>query len=175
MAPSAVNTTPINSKPSSKIDFTTFKNTINNDLIDSSEHHHGINPATKQRLADVPVATKEDLDVAVAAARAASKKWRNTPREERNRCVLAFADIIEANADELAKLLTTEQGKPISQASFEVGGCIAWLRAQTTIVIEDEVLEDSEERKVSIRYIPLGVVGAIVPWNFPCLLCIGKV
>lgn len=175
MAPSAVETTSNGSTSSSKIDFTTFKNTINNKLVDTTKHHNGINPATKQKLADVPLATKEDLDAAVSAARAAFKKWRNTPREERVKCVLAYADAIEANTDELATLLTTEQGKPTFQAHFEIGGCTAWLRGLSSIELKDEVLEDSEERKVSIRYTPLGVVGAIVPWNFPALLALGKV
>lgn len=60
------------------------------------------------------------------------------------------------------------------QAAFEVGGCAAWLRALSEIKVDDEVFEDTAERKVVTRYKPLGVVGAIVPWNFPCLLNIGK-
>ncbi|TKA52115.1 hypothetical protein B0A49_12082, partial [Cryomyces minteri] len=159
----------------SKIDWTTFRNLINGKLVDTKDHSHGINPATRERLQDVPVATKDDLDEAVRAARAAFRNWRNVPREERNACVLKYADAIEANADELAKLLTTEQGKPTFQAAFEIGGCAAWLRAQSTLFLEDEVLEDSEEKKILTRYTPIGVVGAIVPWNFPCLLNIGKI
>lgn len=95
------------------LDFTTFKNTINNELVDTAKHTHGINPATREQLPDVPVATKADLEDAVKAARAAFKKWRNVPRAERNAAVLKFADLIDANAEGFIALLTTEQGKPV--------------------------------------------------------------
>jgi acyl-CoA reductase-like NAD-dependent aldehyde dehydrogenase len=98
------------------LDFTTFKNTINNELVDTAKHSHGINPATREKLPDVPVATKADLEDAVKAARAAFKKWRNVPRAERNAVVLKFADLIEANAEGFTTLLTMEQGKPVREA-----------------------------------------------------------
>jgi len=98
------------------LDFTTFKNTINNELVDTAKHSHGINPATREKLPDVPVASKADLENAVTAARAAFKKWRNVPRVERNAAVLRFADLIEANAEGFTTLLTTEQGKPVREA-----------------------------------------------------------
>lgn len=114
MAPSATNDTN-GSTPTSKINFTTFRNVINNKLVDTATHHQGINPATKEKLWDVPVATSEDLDEAVKAARTAFKKWKNVPQEERVRCVAKFADLIEANLEGFIDLLTTEQGKPVCE------------------------------------------------------------
>ena len=99
----------------SKIDWKTFKNIINGKLVDSIDHSQGINPATREKLQDVPIATKHDLNEAVTAARAAFKKWCNVSRHERNARVLNYANAIEANADELTKLLTIEQGKPVCQ------------------------------------------------------------
>lgn len=98
------------------LDFTTFKNTINNELVDALKHRYGINPATQERLPNVPIADKVDLDNAVKAARTAFKKWRDVPRAERNAVVLRFADLIEANAEGFTTLLTTEQGKPVRVA-----------------------------------------------------------
>jgi acyl-CoA reductase-like NAD-dependent aldehyde dehydrogenase len=103
------------------LDFTTFKNIINNELVDTVKHHYGINPATLEKLPNVPIANKVDLDNAVKAARAAFEKWRNVSREERNAAVLKFADLIEANADGFTKLLTLEQGKPVREAFLHNG------------------------------------------------------
>lgn len=98
------------------VDFATFRNIINNELADTEKHRYGINPATRERLPDVPVASKFDLENAVKAARTAFTRWRSVPREERNTTVLKFADLIEANADGLTKLLISEQGKPVCDA-----------------------------------------------------------
>jgi acyl-CoA reductase-like NAD-dependent aldehyde dehydrogenase len=174
MAPSATADLSESSAIPTKLDFTTFHNIINGKLVGAKRYHAGINPATKEKLWSVPAATKEDLDDAVIAARAAFKKWKNTTREERNAILLKYADAIEANKEEFSRLLTTEQGKPTFQADNEIDSCVAWLRAQTAIALEDEILEDTAEKKLIVRYTPLGIVGGIIPWNFPAMLLVGK-
>lgn len=136
---------------------------------------HSIDPATGEPLYEVPVARKEDLDAAVAHARTAFKTWSQTTHEERAKLLLAYADVVEANRDDLEKLQTMEQGKPLDLAHKEVDMALSWLRMFATMRIPDEVLQDDDEKTIYSTRTPLGVVGAIVPWNWPILLGLGKV
>jgi acyl-CoA reductase-like NAD-dependent aldehyde dehydrogenase len=129
-----------------------------------------VNPATEEKLADCPRASESQLNAAVAAAKAAFPAWSKTSIDERKAAVLKIADVVEANAAELAQLLTKEQGKPIEDATVEVYGMAAFCRYFTSLDLPVEVLEDSEGRRVEVHRNPLGVVGAIVPWNFPLIL-----
>jgi acyl-CoA reductase-like NAD-dependent aldehyde dehydrogenase len=82
-----------------------------------------LNPATEEVLAECPRASKDQLDKAVAAAKAAYPAWAATPIEERRKLVIQIADVIEANSGELARLLTSEQGKPLGTPPAR---CWAW-------------------------------------------------
>ncbi|CEL02152.1 Putative Aldehyde dehydrogenase [Aspergillus calidoustus] len=157
------------------LDTTTFRNVVDGQLLATETTRHGINPATKQPNPEVPVTTAADLDRAVTAARAAYKKWSRTTFDERRQALNAYADALEANKDALAALLTQEQGKPLTQSSVEVGMAVTWTRAIPTMEIPETVIQDKEDVKTIQRYVPLGVAAAIVPWNFPVLLAIGKV
>jgi acyl-CoA reductase-like NAD-dependent aldehyde dehydrogenase len=129
-----------------------------------------VNPATEEVLAECPRASKEQLNAAVAAAKAAFPAWAATPIDERRKLVLKMADVIEAHADELARLLTSEQGKPLGDAQFEVGGMAGFFRYLASLDLPMKVIEDSEGRRVEAHRRPLGVVGAIIPWNYPLLI-----
>ena len=129
-----------------------------------------VNPATEELIDDCPRASESQLNEAVAAAKDAFSAWSKTDIEVRKQAVLAIADVVEANADELATLLTKEQGKPLADATAEVFGLAYFCRHFTSLDLPVEVLEDSEGRKVEIHRQPLGVVGAIIPWNFPLML-----
>ncbi|KAJ5949789.1 hypothetical protein N7454_001373 [Penicillium verhagenii] len=157
------------------LDFSSFHNVINNELTSTAITRHSINPANLQANPEVPVSTQEDLDRAVQAARQAFSKWSKTSIAERRAAMNAYASAIEANADGFAKTLTMEQGKPLAQATTEVGMASTWVRGISALEIPVNVIEETKERKVIQRYTPMGVVGAIVPWNFPVLLAIGKV
>ncbi|KAH8433830.1 aldehyde dehydrogenase family protein [Aspergillus melleus] len=157
------------------LDITTFYNVINNELTSTETTRHGINPANRQPNPPVPVSTAKDLDNAVRAAHAAFKIWSRTSFEERRTALNAFADLIEENKDPLASLLTREQGKPIAQSQMETSMALQWARTLTTLDLPETVVEETDERKVVQRYVPLGVVGAIVPWNYPLLLAVGKI
>ncbi|GIJ88214.1 hypothetical protein Asppvi_007132 [Aspergillus pseudoviridinutans] len=156
-------------------DFTTFHNVINNELTTTAQTRHGINPANRQPNPEVPVSTQEDLDRAVDAARKAFRTWSKTSVDERRTALNTFADKIEANKDALARLMTQEQGKPLSQSTVEVRMAVQWTRTLPTIEIPETVIEDTDEHTIIQRYTPLGVCGAIVPWNFPVLLAVGKI
>jgi acyl-CoA reductase-like NAD-dependent aldehyde dehydrogenase len=152
-----------------------YKLLINGALVDGDAEMDVINPATEDVLARCPRASKAQLDAAVAAAEAAFPAWSATPIAERKAKLAAIADIIQANAADLARLLTQEQGKPIADATGEVYGASAFFRYFTMLDLPVKVLDDSEARKVEVRRRPLGVVGAIVPWNFPLILMAFKV
>ncbi|KAJ5873849.1 uncharacterized protein N7529_002279 [Penicillium soppii] len=136
---------------------------------------HGLNPATLEALPEVPIATPDDLDSAVDAAKAAYKLWSTTPYEDRKKAVVAYADALDQYKDQFRDLLVAEQGKPIPQASQETEAAILWIRKMAELPLLEDVIEDDETRTVITRYVPLGVVGAIVPWNFPLLLATGKI
>lgn len=144
-------------------------------MTSTSKTRHNINPATEQPNAEVPISTQEDVDNAVSCARKAFKPWSETPLEKRREALLAFADAISTHEKDLAHLLTLEQGKPLSQASQEVGMGVMWIKAFCAMKLPEEVLEEDEEKRVINRYTPLGVCCAIVPWNYPVLLALGKI
>lgn len=147
-----------------------FKLLINGEMVDGDQTMEVINPATEQPVASCARASEAQLNAAVAAAKAAFPGWAATPIDERKKAVNAIADAIEAHGEELARLLVQEQGKPLGDAMGEVFGTAAFFRYFTTLDLPVKVLDDSEGRRVEAHRKPLGVVGAIVPWNFPMIL-----
>lgn len=131
-----------------------------------------IDPATGQPFADAPLASAADLDAAVAAARRAFPGWAATPIEDRAAAILAIADAIEAAKDELARLLSAEQGKPVPNAVGEIMGALAWARATAGLRPAVDVLKDDDSVRVEVHRKPLGVVASISPWNFPVMIAI---
>ncbi|KAF4963736.1 hypothetical protein FSARC_8284 [Fusarium sarcochroum] len=152
-----------------------FVQIIDGKNASTEKTRHGVNPATLQEKADVPLATQDDLDRAVAAGKKAFKTWSKVPYEERRRQVLAYADAIDASRNEFRDILTAEQGKPIPQADYETDSAIEWIRGMANIPLLEDVIEDNENRTLVTRYTPIGVVAALVPWNFPLLLATGKI
>lgn len=134
-----------------------------------------INPATEEVVAEAPNASFEQLGAAVIAAQEAFKKWKTTGVSERRELLLKFAAALEANAKTLSKLLTSEQGKPIWQAQAEVSRAAHWVRTTATLPFDEQMRIDNETHTVTVRHLPLGVVGGIVPWNFPVTLAIWKI
>ncbi|NAZ74252.1 aldehyde dehydrogenase family protein [Kineococcus sp. T13] len=134
-------------------------------------------PATGAVLGAAPVHSKQDLDAAVAAARAAQPAWAASGHEQRSQVLLRMADRIDALAEPLARLLAREQGKPLNgpNARFEVGACSAWLRATAATTLEPQVVVDDGATRAELTYRPVGVVGAIGPWNWPLMITIWQV
>ncbi|MEQ9661066.1 MAG: aldehyde dehydrogenase family protein [Parasphingopyxis sp.] len=133
------------------------------------------NPATGEVFAQVPDAGQAELDAAVDAATGAFVDWKARPIDERRQCLVAAAEAIEANAAELASLFTREQGRPLPGAQAEIHGAAYWLRSTTKLDLPVDVTEDSDTRRIEVHHVPLGVVCAIVPWNFPVLLASWKI
>ncbi len=152
-----------------------FKLLIDGQLVDGASSQKVLNPSTEDLVAMCPHASHAQLDQAVAAAQRAFPAWSSVPVEDRRKALLGMADAIEADGQNLARLLTQEQGKPLQDAMGEIYGAAAFFRYFSTLSLPDKVIEDSEARKVISRRRPLGVVAAIVPWNFPVILMAFKV
>lgn len=145
-------------------------------LVESRDTFDVINPATGEVLAKAPAATAEQLDAAIAAAKAAFKGWAALGYDGRQKYLNAYAEALQAHRDELARLLTQEQGKPLkSMAEPEVDQAISWIRQIAERRILVEIVEETDEHFVELHHTPLGVIGAITPWNFPVLLALWKV
>ena len=143
---------------------------INGALVDGAATMPVVNPANEDVLAQCPVASEAQLDEAVAAASAAFVDWRETSMDERRALLNKIADTVEANGEELARVLTQEQGKPLQDAMGEVMGMAAFFRYFQSLDLPVEVLEDSDTQRIELHRKPIGVVGAIIPWNFPLIL-----
>ena len=131
-----------------------------------------LDPATGEKVGDAPVHNLEDLEAAVSAAAAAQPAWAALGHEARSAALMKAADAVDRSAEELARLLSREQGKPLNglNARFEVGACSAWLRAAAATPLEPEIVVDDGETHAEVHYRPIGVVGAIGPWNWPMMI-----
>lgn len=154
---------------------TAYRNLIDGEMVETAQTMDVVNPANEEVIGVVPACGKDELDRAVAAARRAFKTWSKTPIEERRAAIQTISGIIKENADELHRLLTAEQGKPHQQAMGEVIGASMMVGAQSSLDLEDEVNEDSDTRLSRTRRVPVGVVGGIVPWNFPVMMAMQKI
>ncbi len=154
---------------------TQYKNLINGQMVSTSEMLDVVNPANEEVIGQVPACGEAELNQAVAAARAAFPAWSKKPIEERRAVVQAISATIKENLDELFRLLTAEQGKPHAQAQGEIMGASLMAGAQSTLDLDDEINEDTDERLSRTRRVPVGVVGGIVPWNFPVMMAVQKI
>ncbi|KZT13160.1 NAD-aldehyde dehydrogenase [Laetiporus sulphureus 93-53] len=149
---------------------------INNEFVpsvDSKETIECINPATEEVICSIVAGSAKDIDVAVAAARAAFKTtWgKNVTGIDRARLINKLADLIERDAQELAELETLNNGKPLKVArDFDIGDSVACLRyyAGWADKIVGQSLEvDNKTKMAFTKHDPIGVCGQIVPWNYP--------
>lgn len=140
------------------------------------------NPATNELIDTVPSLTKNQVDLAVKEAKLSQKKWEDVPLHKRCSILMKFANLVERDKDELAKLLSDETGKPIKEAIAEIGN----IRIGVPGYVEkakheygNVVYRGSElGQENTIQYTisqPLGVVAAIIPFNFPSDIFINKI
>lgn len=133
-----------------------------------------VNPATGAPVADCPVASPELLEIAVAAARRAAPEWaRDTNLRQQTLDVVA--DVITDNRDLLARTLSLETGVPIRDTTLEASAAAAFARYRARTSVPVDHIHDDNRQRVSVRRGPVGVVGAIIPWNAPLLISAEKV
>jgi acyl-CoA reductase-like NAD-dependent aldehyde dehydrogenase len=154
---------------------TDYRMTIGGKLVDSAAKIDVFNPATGAAFATAPDCSDAQLDEAVAAARAAFKPWRALPIAERQALVRKAGEVLLANAGDLARLFTHEQGRPVDAAKQEIQLGGNWLVQVSEMTPPVHVSEDSDKQFIETRYVPLGVICAIAPWNFPVNLAMWKV
>lgn len=147
-----------------------FELLINGKMTPGAHNLDVINPATEQLAGTCSRASESQLDEAVNAAEAALAGWAATPIEKRRKAIEKVAEVVMANAPELGEILTREQGKPLPEAVAEAYGLGAFTQHFAAMDLPVQILEDTEARRVEVHRTPLGVVAAIIPWNFPLIL-----
>ena len=132
------------------------------------------NPATGAVIGHAPNGQARDLDAAVESAQKAFKTWSALPDHMRSEVILKLSELLAENAEELAQLLTAEQGKPLNGigSRFEVGLLKDWAIHTARSQLPMKVIQDDAQGKVELYHRPLGVVGSITPWNFPLAIAI---
>ena len=149
--------------------------TIGGRAATSPRTFQAFDPATEEVIADVPEASLDQMDEAVAAAKAAFPAWSSRPIAERQALVAQIGDAIAQHAEALMRLLTLEQGKARAGAEWEVNGSAYWCKEIATQSLEPHRTNAGDGRVIETRRVPLGVVAGITPWNFPILLAVWKI
>lgn len=154
--------------------FDDFRMVIDGRTQSAAETIDVINPATETSVGRAPDCSPEQLDAAIAAAREAFHGWRQTSAATRSGLLHAIADRMDAIAEPLGLLLTREQGKPIADAQAEIQRAALWFRHYAECELPVERRTEANGLNVDIVRVPIGVVGAITPWNFPIILSVWK-
>jgi acyl-CoA reductase-like NAD-dependent aldehyde dehydrogenase len=133
-----------------------------------------LNPATNEVYAQAPECSREQLDAAMESAAKAYRDWKADEGARRDALRQAAGVIMNAS-QELAPVLTSEQGKPLSDATIEMFAAGMWLQYYADLEVPREVIQDDDAAFVEVLRKPLGVVAAITPWNFPIVLASWKI
>ncbi|WP_026575807.1 CoA-acylating methylmalonate-semialdehyde dehydrogenase [Bacillus sp. UNC438CL73TsuS30] len=153
----------------------TIKNYINGEWVESNttKYEDVYNPATKEVMAQVPHSTKEDVELAVEAAKKAFEQWKDVPVQKRARVLFNFHQLLQENAEELARLITIENGKALTEARGEVLRGIEnveFAAGAPTLMMGDSLTNIATDIEATNYRYPIGVVGGIAPFNFPMMV-----
>lgn len=153
----------------------TVKNYINGEWVESSSGRtqEVFNPATGEVIAHVPISTKKDVDMAVAAAKEAFRTWKDVPVPKRARIMFKFQQLLVENWDELAKLITKENGKNYKEAYGEVQRgieCVEFAAGAPTLMMGSQLPTIATNLESGVYRYPIGVIGGITPFNFPAMV-----
>ena len=128
------------------------------------------NPATLKEIGTVPKCGKEETTIAIDAANTAWPQWKSTSARERSNILRKWFDLIISNKEELAQIMTIEQGKPINESRGEIvygASFIEWFAEEAKRVYGDTIPDPLTDRRIVVLKQPVGVVASITPWNFP--------
>ena len=145
---------------------------------EKKETYDVINPATEELIGKASKASSVDVDKALKSAEKGLQVWRNTPPWQRSYIIRKIADLMREKKDILAKWLTLEVGKPLAEGIGEVGGSadiFEWNAEETKRIYGQTVESRFPETREHVYYQPVGVVAALVPWNFPLVLASRKI
>jgi succinate-semialdehyde dehydrogenase / glutarate-semialdehyde dehydrogenase len=136
-----------------------------------------LNPATGEQIGTVPMCGTEETQRAIAAAEAAQREWAARPAKERTAILRKLNDLMLANQDDLALIMTAEQGKPLTESKGEIAyaaSFIDWFADEARRVYGDTIPAPSADRRILALKQPIGVTAAITPWNFPTAMLTRK-
>ena len=135
------------------------------------------NPSTLQIIAKVPKCGKDETQYAIGKANEAWDDWKNRPAIERSSFLRKWFNLIESNKEDLAKIMTLEQGKPLAESRMEIemaNSYVEWNAEEAKRVYGDVIPDRLADRRAVIIKQPVGVVGSITPWNFPSAMITRK-
>ena len=152
-----------------------LKNYINGEWVESTttEYEVVINPATKEPMCEVPLSTFDDLNNAADVAQVAFEEWKNVAVPRRARILYRFHQLLIESKDELARLITIENGKALSESHGEVQRGIEnveFAASAPTLMMGDNLSSIATDVEASVYKYPIGVVGGITPFNFPMMV-----
>ncbi len=151
-----------------------FSMTIDGSAVEGSGRFDVVNPADRSIVGQAPECTPEELDLAFGSALQAFALWR-ADKAMRRSAILDASKTIMDNVDDIAYILTMEQGKPLRDAKYEVECIAEWFEYYARLELPREVIQDDENGFAEVIRRPLGVVSAITPWNFPVALAAWKI
>ncbi|WP_284989546.1 aldehyde dehydrogenase family protein [Arthrobacter sp. efr-133-TYG-120] len=148
---------------------------IDGEIVMTDEGFDVFNPANNKVLASAPLGTRDHMERAIGAAKQAFPAWSALSADQREEIIVDFFNALEAQKEEFITLLSLEQGKPRhNQAAFEVNLANPWIPKTAKSRLDIKVLEENDDHRIELRRSPLGVVGAIIPWNYPYLHVLWK-
>ncbi|OGA78882.1 NAD-dependent succinate-semialdehyde dehydrogenase [Hydrogenophaga sp.] len=151
---------------------------INGEWVKGSSRFDVLDPATGQKLADVANLGPADAEKAIAAANAAWAGWKGKTAKERSIILRKWYDLLMANQDDLGRIMTAEQGKPLAEAKGEVAygaSFVEWFAEEAKRVNGETLPQFDNNRRLMVLKQPIGVCAAITPWNFPLAMITRKV
>ena len=151
---------------------------VNGEWLPGASRFDVTDPATGQRLAQVANLTPADAEAAIDAANAAWPAWRNQTSKQRHAVLMAWFDLLMAHQDDLARILTAEQGKPLAEAKGEISygaSFVEWYAEEAKRVNGETLPQFDNNRRLMVIKQPIGVCAAITPWNFPLAMITRKV
>ena len=151
---------------------------INGQWIKGAHRFDIIDPATGQKLADVANLGPADAELAIAAANAAWPAWRSKTAKERSIILRKWFDLLMANQDDLGRIMTAEQGKPLPEAKGEIAygaNFVEWFAEEAKRINGETLPQFDNTRRILVLRQPIGVCAAITPWNFPNAMITRKV
>ncbi|GAB3487737.1 NAD-dependent succinate-semialdehyde dehydrogenase [Marinomonas epiphytica] len=137
-----------------------------------------LNPATGDEIVSIASVGSEETQAAILAAEAAQKEWKKKTAKERAGLLRRWHDLLLANQDDLAKLMTAEQGKPLAESRGEIGyaaSFLEWFAEEGKRIYGDMIPSYAPDRRIMVMKEPVGVCAAITPWNFPAAMITRKV
>lgn len=136
-----------------------------------------LNPATGQTIGTVPDCGRDETQAAIRAAAQAFKPWRQLVASERSKILRRLFDLMIENREDLAIIMTAEQGKPLAESRGEIdyaASFVEWFAEEARRIYGDIIPENTSGRRILVRKEPIGVVAAITPWNFPAAMITRK-